>query len=519
MDKKLLTALVLSIATIFLFNYFTNKNVSSQPAGVPADIRSGQGYVVPSAQDLARPLNTEIDFWDKKITQKEEIKTFETDLYAVSFSNYGAVLSQIEFKKHVGKNGLPLRTIHHKGFYEREESAFLLALNEKTPYFYNLVDTKDLEDRIEVVYQVELDGWKIVKHYIFYKKSYKLNLNLSIEPTSTQAKEIRPRIFFPAPFVSEITDNKHSAFVLGVDGKSISLISDADFNKAWISPSIFGIEDKYFANTLVSDKNGFVQRAFLKQINNTQFSILEGPAIKQKINWDLSFYIGPKSLDDLSFVDARLEGLLSFGWLSWICKLLLKLLEQIYLFVHNFGLAIMILALLIKLPFMPLTILGRRKMEEYQKYQPQISRIRLKYKNDLRLQQEEIMKFHKDHNISPTAPMLGCLPFLIQLPVLFALNKVLTGYLDLYQAPFFGWIHDLSSKDPYYILVILMGLSMLLLQRMTPVADSKQKVINMFMPVLMTALFINFSAGLVLYWLSNNVLMIGEDYLRKFLFK
>ncbi len=168
---------------------------------------------------------------------------------------------------------------------------------------------------------------------------------------------------------------------------------------------------------------------------------------------------------------------------------------------------------------MPFTILGRKKMEEYQRYQPQISRIRMKYKNDLRLQQEEIMKFHKDHNISPTAPLLGCLPFLIQLPILFALNKVLTGYLDLYQAPFFGWIKDLSSKDPYYVLVILMGLSMLWLQRMSPITDSKQKVINMFMPIIMTALFMNFSSGLVLYWLTNNVLMIGETYLRKLIFK
>ena len=157
-------------------------------------------------------------------------------------------------------------------------------------------------------------------------------------------------------------------------------------------------------------------------------------------------------------------------------------------------------------------------MEDYQKFQPTINRIRAKYKQDLRKQQEEVMRFHKEHNLSPATPMVGCLPLLIQLPILFSLYRVLNNYLSLYQAPLFGWIQDLSAKDPYYILPILMGVTMFLQQQMSPVTDSKQRVMMMFMPVVVTAVFINFPAGLVLYWFMNNLLTVAEDLLRKKVF-
>ena len=108
---------------------------------------------------------------------------------------------------------------------------------------------------------------------------------------------------------------------------------------------------------------------------------------------------------------------------------------------------------------------------------------------------------------------------LVQIPILFALYRVLNSYVELYQAPFFGWIHDLSAKDPYYILPILMGISMIVQQMITPVGDGKQRVAMLFMPVLLTAMFVNYPSGLVLYWLINNIVSFGEDALRKKFFK
>ena len=514
MDKKFLLALALSISTLMLFHYFNKDAGQSQPASIPTDVRPGQSYKVPTAQDLARPINTEIDFVDKKITQKEEIKTVQTNLCNISFSNYGAVLSSIDFKKHLGKNKIPLRTIHHKGFYEREESMFMLALQDKTPYFYNLVDVKDSQDNIEVSYQTEVDGWLIKKNYVLYKNSYKINLDLVFEPRKKEGS-IRPRLFFNTPIIGEIPGDVSSAFVVGVDGKKINKISERELNNAWISPSLFGVEDKYFAHCLVDDANDFVQRAFLKSANKTIFPVLEGPEIKEKTDFNLSFYVGPKLVDDLMMVDDRLEGLLSFGWLSWLCKIFLKFLAYLFSLFKNFGVAIIVFAILLKLPFLPFQVVTRKRMKEYQKYQPTIQRIRMKYRQDARKQQEEIMKFHRDHNLSPATPMIGCLPLLFQMPILFALYRVLDGYLLLYQVPFFGWLTDLSSKDPYYILPILMGLTMVWHQLISPMMDSKQRIAMLFMPVIVTYIFTNLPAGLVLYWLTNNVLMIGEEYIIK----
>lgn len=522
MDKKILFALFMSVATLLAFNYF---NRNQQPVqqyttgNIPTEIRSGQAYRVPTAQDLARPVNTEIDFIDKKITQKEVTKEIETDLYKISFSNYGGIVSTVDFKKHKGKDGAPLRTIYYRGFYEREEGAFLLALEAKTPYFYNLIDVKENEKNIEIVYQSEVDGWLIKKNYVLQKDSYKIDLNLEFEPKRKDAASIRPRLFYPAPFISEVANDVVNGFTIGVDGKSVNKVAQKDLDQVLKTPAIFGGEDKYFAHGLVADKQGFVQRGFFKKTGNGLFPVLEGPEINQKSNYQLSFYVGPKLVDDLMMGDERLEDLLEFGWFSWICKLLLKLLAYIYSFVGNYGVAIILLTILLKIPFTPLTIWGRRKMEEYQKYQPTLNKIRMKYKKDPQTMQQEIMRFHKEHNISPTAPITGCLPMLIQLPILFGLYRILNNYLGLYQAPFFGWLTDLSSKDPYYVLPVLMGLAMLWQQRLTPSGDEKQKVIMMFMPFIVTALFISFPAGLVLYWLTNNLLMISEDYLRKSFFK
>ncbi|MBD3231569.1 membrane protein insertase YidC [Candidatus Dependentiae bacterium] len=518
MDRKLLFAMGLTIATLMIFHYFNTPDHKNKTT-VPVDVRPGQSYKVPTAQDLAQPINTEIDFVDKKISQKEEIKKIDTDLYEISFSNYGGVISTVDFKKHLGKKDVPLRTIHHKNFYEREDSAFLLALDEKTPYFYNFKETKELEDSHYITFEAVTSDWIINKIYKVHKKIYKIDLELVFEPKSKEIKSIQPRLFFPAPIVAEISDDKLEGFTMDVSGESVRKVYEKELDQAWVMPSIFGAEDKYFAHCLEKDPNSFVQRAFFKFANKKIYPVLQGPVISQKSSWNISFYVGPKLIDDLTAVDPRLEGLLYFGWLSWLCKLLLKLLEWIYSFLGNFGFAIILLTILIKMPFLPLSITSKKKIDEYQRYQPTINRIRMKYKNDLKLQQAEIMKFHKDHNLSPTTPFFGCLPFLIQMPILFALYRILNGYLDLYQAPFIGWITDLSSKDPYYVLPILMGGSMIWQQLLTPMIDARQKVMMFFLPVIMTYIFTGFPAGLVLYWLMNNLLMISEDYLKKMIYK
>jgi len=533
MDKKLFLALIFSSVTVIGLQYFLHRNdpVANQ-APVTGMVTPGQAFKVPSKEDIVKPLNREIDFVDKKSVGSPVFTTIETDLYKMDFSTFGGNLSSVEYKKILGKQKTPLKTVYSKDFFQRTEGCFLLALNEKTPYFYELEEFNPdfLADKAKISYKATVGSWLFRKTYLISKTSYKIDLNLEVVPSSFNAalsgvvEPIQPRLIFPAPFVNELLGDVNNGFYYDSLTKALKRYTparDGSIENAWVMPEIFGTEDKYFVHALVNDADHFTQRAYYKKsgLGDNLFSILEGPVVKEKTSWNLSFYFGPKDMKHLVAVDSKLEGLLDFGWLSWLCKLLLKFLSLIYGFVHNYGLAIIIVAFLIKLPLLPLTIKTQNMMERYQKYQPQISRIREKFKGDMARQQEEIVRFHKEHNISPATQLVGCLPLVIDMPIMIGLYKVLVNYTDLYQAPFFGWIIDLSSKDPFYILPILMGVSMIWQQQLTPTGDAKQKVIMWFMSIFVTVLFSNFAAGLVLYWLTKNLLAIAETYFRKAFFR
>ncbi|MCK4517256.1 membrane protein insertase YidC [Candidatus Babeliales bacterium] len=523
MNRRLLGAVALSFLTVWALQYFTQrKDQPTQVAGQAQSagaVKAGQFYNAPVQQCWHKEPNREIDFIDTKIDPKQEKSlTVETPRYVAKFSNFGGIVQSLSFKKHKGKFGNNLETVRTDPVNEREEGCFLLALEEKSPYLYQYISQVRENEMQTIVYQAKLDGWLIRKTYVLHDNSYRIDLTLDFEPEKKDVKSLQPRLFFPCPTVPELKENVVSGFVSG-DGGGVEFVSSSvELSGVWGVPGIFGSQDKYFAHTIFKDPSNFSQGGYFKKVNKKLFSILEGAAVNEKKSWTLSFYMGPKLLGDLSFVDERLEDLLSFGWLSWLCKVLLRFLELLYSYLGNFGLTIIVLTILLKIPFVPLSITSRKKMEEYQKYQPTLNRIRTKYRHDMKLQQAEILRFHKDHNLSPTTPMVGCLPLLVQLPILFALYRVLSNYVSLYQAPFFGWLVDLSTKDPYYVLPILMGISMLWQQKMAPVADEKQRVMMMFMPIVMTAVFINFPAGLVLYWLTNNLLTLGEDVLRKKVF-
>lgn len=519
MNRRVLFAIALSFAVVWLFQRFIQKDTVPQDQGASGQVKAGQIYTAPAKATWHREPKLEIDFVDTEVKEdQEQALTVQTPLYEAKFTNFGGILQSLAFSKHKGKAKTPLVSISSDSIEQREEGCFLLALDEKTPYLYKLISQEKIENSHKIVYETEADEWLLRKTYVLHDGSYKIDMLLDFEPKKKEVQPLLPRLFYPAPYVPEIPNNDISAFVAR-DGVNIEKVpQNAELNSVWGLPELFGADDKYFAHTLVKDGRSFSQGGYYKRVNKKLFAILEGPSIKEKKSWELNFYFGPKLLGDLSFVDERLEGVLHFGWLSWICKLLLRLLEWLYKLVGNFGLAIILMTFLIKLPFLPLSIRSRKKMEEYQKYQPTITRIRNKYKGDVQRQQAEVMRFHQEHNLSPATPMLGCLPLLLQMPILFALYRILNNYLSLYHAPLFGWLHDLSARDPYYILPIAMGLTMIIQQRLSPVADEKQRMMMMFMPILMTAIFINFPAGLVLYWFINNLLTLLEDLLRKKVF-
>jgi YidC/Oxa1 family membrane protein insertase len=228
-------------------------------------------------------------------------------------------------------------------------------------------------------------------------------------------------------------------------------------------------------------------------------------------------YIGPKDFDRLRSFGHEAKKIINFGFFGSIAEVLLISIKFIHRYVPNWGFAIIILTILIKLVFFPLTYSSTKSMAKMQELQPKIKALRARYKKakqdigQRRQMNEEMMKLYKEHGINPAG---GCLPILIQIPVFWGFFRMLVVAMEFRKSPFILWIRDLSVHDPYYVTPILMGATQFISQKMTPTsADPAQARMMLIMPVVMTIFFMNFQSGLVLYWLTNNVLQIGQQYI------
>jgi YidC/Oxa1 family membrane protein insertase len=248
------------------------------------------------------------------------------------------------------------------------------------------------------------------------------------------------------------------------------------------------------------------------------------PGTQKQFDYELFF--GPKSMKVLGDVGYDLDRVIDFGWFDFIAKPCLWLMNFIYRFIPNYGIAIICLTLITKILLWPLGNKSYKSMGEMKKIQPLMAGIREKYKNDKKKMNQEMMALYRTYKINP---MGGCLPMAAQIPVFIALYRMLYEAIELRHAPFFGWINDLSAPDrlfqfgfsipfmqePYGIpvLTLVMGASMLLQQKMSPPpGDPSQAKIMMLMPVVFTVIFINFPSGLVLYWLVNNLFSMAQQY-------
>ena len=277
----------------------------------------------------------------------------------------------------------------------------------------------------------------------------------------------------------------------------------------------FAFEGEYFTALLISPPSqtslsllvkGDEKNLLKANLINAPVSILPMQAIKVPFQ----IYLGPKEIDRLKELGADAEKLVDFGWFTIVAKPLLWFLKLTNKITSNFGIDILILSILIKIIFLPLTQISMKSMKGMQKVQPEMSRLKEQYKNDKARLQQEIMLLYKRRKINP---MSGCLPMLIQIPVFIALYNALQYTIEMRHAPFLFWIRDLAARDPIYITPLIMGATMVLQQKMTPTAtDPTQAKMFLLMPVMFTFLFLNFPSGLVLYWLVNNVLSIAHQY-------
>lgn len=279
----------------------------------------------------------------------------------------------------------------------------------------------------------------------------------------------------------------------------------ASGNPKWIS-----VADKYFAVIMIPSPDDIVNASFLKTKRGNMGMFIEYPGVTvpagSSVEKKMDVFIGPKHYEVLGVYGRKLDELAGMNFLS---KFFLGVLKFIYRFVANYGIAIIILTVLLKIVLYPLAQKSMVSMKQMQSVQPLMKEMKEKYKNDKEKQNSELMKLYKEKGINPLS---GCLPLLIQLPILWALFIAFGNAVELRHASFL-WIKDMSSYDPYFVLPIVMGATMLIQQKMTPSADPQQARMMMIMPVIFTVMFIYFSAGLVLYWLIQNILSIAHQYI------
>ena len=376
-------------------------------------------------------------------------------------------------------------------------------------------------------------GLQVTRTVTFHADSYLIEQQVDIKNSGTASRSLTLALAMEnAPFSHNSASSRYlfrgpAAYV---DGKLVQIKP----KKLADGPRILqgdvrwaGYMDNYFIMAMVPPDQGRFQVTVSQAGPERIRTLVSSPAVSldsgKTLAYRFSSYFGPKKLTILKAVDHDLAESVNFGWFDILAKPMLWLLNFFYAFIGNYGIAIILLTVLIKLIFWPITQKGMRSMKNMQKLQPKVAKLKEKYKDDPTRMNQEMMALYKTYKVNPVG---GCLPMFIQIPFFFALYRVLMAAIELRHAPFMLWINDLSAPDrlmigfdiPYIhgipVLTLLMGLSMYLQQKMTPTtADPTQARIMQFLPVVFTFMFINFASGLVLYWFVNNLLSILQQYL------
>ncbi len=506
--KNLLLPFALASLTLFALEYFIIRPYLN-PGNGAEEVQSGQTFVAPQSPLEVQPLNREVNFNDSEESDSlPAVQTrIETEFATYIFSNKGACLEQLIFKRHMNGELISLKTIETPHDLSRENNCFLVGLDTNTPYNFTLIDHDQGESVSHVTYRGQTEHAIIDKTFTIYHAQFKIDLAVTITP---KKEPVQVRIFFSSPALSVKGDVVSAIYNNQKGSVAKKARAKVDPNTGWFAPTLFGSDDRYFIHAMVADPQHFTQRAYYSLVGQTRLiSILESAAITAPTQWTVSFYFGPKEEAVMTGVDPRLEQTLDYsGILAPISRALLWILNYLYRFLHNYGWAIVILTLVINLILLPLNLIGSKSMKKYTDMQKKLAYIQQRYKNDPDTLARERAELINKHGMPGVG---GCLPKLLQLPIFFALSRVLSSAIELYKAPFL-WIPDLSATDPYYILPVLIGGSMLFL---APTNDPKQRFTMIAMALIFGAFSANFSAGLSLYIFIGVLLGVIQNFFQQ----
>ena len=526
MEKRALLAVVLSIAVFYVFSTY----IMPPPPRSPVN-----GVQQRSSSALPQQANTAAPTPVAPLTQQlpagynlpvKEIKV-ETDLYRATFSTKGGSLKRMvlkNYRENAGAGGKEITLVGEDASenYSLQTDAKGIALDPAAIYNVNADEiTVSRGDKKELLFSwISPQGLMIRKSYTFQGDSYGIVLSQRLQNGTAARQEGTITLLLNNPSVPRNNDTRFEqmgAITFTDTSLKIDLVKDLAKGPKQYDKSVLwsGFDDKYFLSAVLAVNNNITQVAIAKNPAGREISTISFTPLTlnpgQEVSREVKLYFGPKDLEILKAQGNELERAIDLGWFSALAKPLLQVLKFLYQYVHNYGIAIIIVTVVLKVLFFPLTYKSYKSMKDMQKLQPKMAALKEKYKNDRDAMNKAVMELYKTNKVNP---MGGCFPMVVQIPVFFALYKALMFSIELRHAPFFFWILDLSGKDPYYVTPLIMGVTMFIQQKMTPNAgmDPTQAKMMLMLPVVFTFMFLSFPSGLVLYWLVNNILTIGQQY-------
>lgn len=527
--KRLVLFVIFSMSILMLWEAWQRQNVPAEVLPQTSSIAQDASVPSQSASAPANVVKTEItDNNDYKLLSGQRISV-TTDLFKANIETVGGDLRRLELLKHRASEndtsnfvllddaGKPMTYVAQSGLIGGDlpshKSVFSAAATS-----YQMQDGKDT---LEVRLSWAGNGVTVDKIYTFHRNNYVIDVTyvvnngteVAITPAvyyqivhdkdSNQGSKLMPT-FTGGSYFTDATKFKKLSFS-AMDKEPLKLTA----NDGWV-----GLLQHYFVSAWIP-KDGLTREFYTKKLTEHMYiigtkSTLTSIAPGASLTIPARLFSGPQTKDDLIAAAPGLEFTVDYGWLTVVASPLFWMLSKIHGLVLNWGVAIILLTVLIKAAFFKLSATSYRSMAKMRELAPRLQSMKEKFGDDKQKMQAAMMELYKTEKINP---MGGCLPILVQIPVFISLYWMLLGSIELRHAPFFGWIHDLSAIDPYYILPILMGATMIIQTYLNPPpTDPLQAKVMKIMPVVFSVFFFFFPAGLVLYWLVNNVLSIAQQW-------
>ena len=512
--------------------------VATTPASsVPAGVAAVPGTTAPVAAAVpsAIPANPSADA-PAAAVKKERI-VISNDVLTLSFDTEGGALVGSVFTKYADMNdkskGFVLLDESNSRVYVAQTGLIGTSGAPSLPTHKTLMTALPGERKLQPGQnQVEIKfespavgGVKLVKTYTLKRGAYDLSVRHDIVNTGSEA--VAPQLYLQLVRDGNKPEGE-SSFYMTFTGPAIYTeakkyqkveFSDIEKNKVDVEKKatngFVAMVQHYFVSSWIL-ADGLSRDLFMRKVDNNLYAAgmitpLESIAPGASKSIEAKLFIGPQEEKVLEALAPGLELVKDYGWLTILAKPLYWLLDKLYSFIHNWGWAIMALVLLLKIAFYWLNAKAYASMAKMKAINPKIMEMRERLKDRPQEMQVAMMKIYKEEKVNP---MGGCFPIMVQIPVFIALYWVLLSSVEMRNAPWVMWIHDLSAPDPYFILPVVMTLTTMLQTALNPAPpDPLQAKLMWFMPLIFSVMFFFFPAGLVLYWITNNVLSIAQQWM------